>query len=99
MNPTEPTPKQYDLLHSMIDMFRVCKPDDDDEAFEEANEQAEALETRILADEQSDALLYDLYQFNSEWFPDGLDKEDQDEYDVLLDHVSDHLDASGYTPQ
>lgn len=77
---------EQEIRNELIDMFQNVQPDaedmDDDEDLElEINE----IQAMIDADTQPiGEQIKVLSGFNSEWFPDGLDAEEQAEYRALL---------------
>lgn len=86
-----------EIIDELADMFDSTRPDDEYVELGEYEDLAEEIAriNALLEDPEADKqeTLFALIRFNSEWFPDSLDEEDQNEYKGLLHRASTLFDA------
>lgn len=78
---------QEEILGGLSDMFQFVKPDasylvtDEDASLDVTHVELLIANPETSTGEKIQAL----HHFNTEWFPDELDEEEQEEYQALLD--------------
>lgn len=82
------------LLSELKEMFEIAKPDSDYLLGDEDTQQdVTAIEAATKSNSGvpvTDQIAM-LYHFNSDWFPDEVEDDEQEEYRLLLDEAATHF--------